>query len=118
VNHISYVGDAETVAQRVSLADEYDLAGIAFWVLGYEDQGLYDRLCSYFSCVPTPAYRNVALGKPATASSRYSSYYSAAKAVDGNLWEGWLAINASKRRLSLSWAMEWVTAAWSMPPFM
>jgi spore germination protein len=91
VNHISYVGDAETVAQRVSLADEYDLAGIAFWVLGYEDQGLYDRLCSYFSGVPTPAYRNVALGKPATASSRYSSYYSAAKAVDGNLWEGWLA---------------------------
>ena len=93
VNQISYVGDARTVEQRIALVDEYDLAGIAFWVLGREDSGLYQRLCAYFdgTCTPTPAYGNLALGKPATASSRYSTYYSAAKAVDGNLWEGWLA---------------------------
>jgi spore germination protein len=93
VNQISYVGDARTVEQRISLVDEYDLAGIAFWVLGREDSGLYQGLCAYFdgTCTPTPAYGNLALGKPATASSRYSTYYSAAKAVDGNLWEGWLA---------------------------
>lgn len=90
----SYVGTADTVAPRVALADEFNLAGVTFWVLGREDPNIYPRLCSYFaSTCGTPTVRPVVLsqGKAVTASSSFDAYYTPAKAVDGNITEGWIA---------------------------
>lgn len=92
--YISYVGTADTVAARIALADTYDLAGISFWVLGREDEDVYTELCSYHgsACVPdAPLPSLLSQGKTATASSKYSTYYNAPKAVDGTFNEGWIA---------------------------
>ncbi|HVH43391.1 MAG TPA: glycosyl hydrolase family 18 protein [Labilithrix sp.] len=89
----SYVGTADTVAARVALADEFNLAGLALWVLGREDASIYTRMCTYFGASCTPSIHPVLLsqGKPATASSSFDDYYTAPKAVDGSINEGWLA---------------------------
>lgn len=89
--YLSYVGTAQTVAARLALVDEFDLAGLAFWVLGREDPAIYPAICSYFadSCTPAPVL--LSFGKAASASSQYSATYSAPKAVDGRIDLGWLA---------------------------
>lgn len=90
-NYLSYVGTADTVAARIGLADEFDLAGLALWVLGREDPNVYARVCSYFgsSCIPEPVLLSQA--KPTAASSTFDNTYTATKAVDGNFLLGWLA---------------------------
>jgi spore germination protein len=44
--HLSYVGDARSVAARIGVVEEFKLAGIAFFVLGREDPAIYPRLCA------------------------------------------------------------------------
>jgi spore germination protein len=89
--YLSYVGTSDTVAARIGLADEFDLAGSSFWVLGREDQSSYARICTYFgsSCMPEPVL--LSQGKPAAASSTYAAAYAAPKALDGSWLAGWLA---------------------------
>lgn len=90
----SYVGTADTVMARVALVDEFNLAGVAFWVLGREDTMIYDQLCSHYgtSCsTPPPSPVLLSQGKPTSASSQFDGYYTPAKATDGVLLEGWLA---------------------------
>jgi hypothetical protein len=89
--YLSYVGTADTVAARIGLADEFDLAGLAFWVLGREDPSIYTRICTYFagSCITPPVL--LSQRSPTLASSTYSATYAASKAVDGNWLVGWLA---------------------------
>jgi spore germination protein YaaH len=99
----SYAGTADTVAARIGLADEFNLAGVVLWVLGREDASIYTRICAHYASTCTPTVRPALLsqGKPGTASSTYDGYYTAAKAVDGNLVEGWLA-NPAEKTSSLS----------------
>lgn len=90
----SYVGTADSVAARLGLADELDLAGVAFWVLGREDASIFSRACVHYgaSCgAPNVQPALVSAGKPATASSSFDGHYVPAKAVDGDHVEGWLA---------------------------
>lgn len=44
VNYRTYVGDANTVAARIGLVKSFGLAGVVFWTLGREDQGIYSGL--------------------------------------------------------------------------
>lgn len=92
--HKSFVGTADTIMARVPLADEFNLAGIAFWVLGKEDSSIYPRMCTYFgsSCNPPPGPPVLlSQNKPVTASSSFDNYYTPVKSVDGDLVEGWIA---------------------------
>ncbi|MEZ0375027.1 MAG: glycosyl hydrolase family 18 protein [Candidatus Sericytochromatia bacterium] len=40
----TYIGDAQTVAQRLPLVKTFGLAGVVFWTLGREDQRIYADL--------------------------------------------------------------------------
>jgi hypothetical protein len=99
----SYVGTADTVAARIGLADEFNLAGLAFWVLGREDANVYARVCAHYAstCTPTMRPALLSLGKPTKASSTYDGTYTAAKATDGDIAIGWLA-NPAERTSWLS----------------
>lgn len=94
----SYVGTADTTSARIGLADEFGLAGIAFWVLGREDSAVYDRLCARYgaACTPSVHPKLLSRGKPTSASSSFDRVYTPAKAVDGNESIGWLANPAER----------------------
>jgi hypothetical protein len=59
-DYISYVGAVETAASRFGLVSEFNLAGIAFWVLGREDGRIYDRLRTRFAAAGTDLQYEVA----------------------------------------------------------
>lgn len=86
----SYVGTADAVLPRVALAAEYDLAGVAFWVLGREDASVYPRVCAELGGCEGASFL-LSQGKPVTSSSSFDGYYTAEKATDGSIDEGWLA---------------------------
>lgn len=47
-NYQAYVGDAQTVAERLPLVRRFGLAGVVFWTLGREDQRIYTSLPQEF----------------------------------------------------------------------
>lgn len=93
VTYRSYVGTSDTVMARIPLVDEFNLAGVAFWVLGKEDSSVYTSMCSYYgiSCNSQPSVSLLSVNKPAIASSSFNNYYTPDKAVDTSVIEGWLA---------------------------
>lgn len=48
VSYRSYVGNVNTVRERLGLARKYGLAGIVFWTLGREDAQIYPELAAAF----------------------------------------------------------------------
>lgn len=42
-----YYEDAQSIQQKLDLANQYELGGVAFWAMGYEEAGLLDPLKTY-----------------------------------------------------------------------
>lgn len=46
--YLSYVGDARSIQARLGIVEEFNLAGLALFILGREDPTLYPHLCKTF----------------------------------------------------------------------
>lgn len=52
LEHVVYYDDAASIARRLTLADRFRLAGVAFWSLGQEDPGVWAEIAAWRSPAP------------------------------------------------------------------
>jgi spore germination protein YaaH len=70
VKHVIYYGGRQALADKIAIAKQYKLAGIAIWKVGYENQGFWQELLTKNGNAASGSQTSTTSGTGGSAASR------------------------------------------------